>query len=80
MMMIGLWAACGSFAASQQLARDLGVGGVEADVVHLYYDEYPRGTTVTYIFPCLPLHGSSLGTRYCCISQWPAVLELRSLA
>ena len=80
MMKIGLWAACVSFAASQQLARDPGVDGVEAEVVHLYYDEYPQGTTVTYILPCVPLHGFSLGTRYCCISQWPAFLELRSLA
>ena len=29
--------------ASQQLARDSGIGGVPVEVVHLYYDEYPQG-------------------------------------
>lgn len=55
MLKISLWAAFVGFAASQQLARDPCVGGVEAEIVHLYYDEYPQGTTETYIFPSLPL-------------------------
>ena len=29
--------------ASQQLARDPCIDGVPAEIVHLYYDEYPQG-------------------------------------
>lgn len=45
-MMLSIVYSCATLvcmAACQQLARDPCIGGVPAEVVHLYYDEYPQG-------------------------------------
>lgn len=63
--------ALANLAVSQQLARDPVVGGVQAEVVHLYYDEYPQGTSLTTpysrpwrLIPSIGIAVSSTGRRF----------------
>ena len=67
-------------ATCQQLARDPCIGGVPAEVVHLYYDEYPQGVLCSSALSLekmiLIYH---LLNRRCGFFDWPQILELCSI-